>query len=104
MTALKDLLDKQAALNHQITALRVAQRNQAIAEVRALLGQHGLTLADISASGARTQASSKKATGKKVAPKYLNPHTGATWTGRGLKPKWLAQALTEGKALADFAI
>src|SRR5471032_1909620 len=61
MTTLQELLDKQAALNHQITALRVAQREQAIAEVQALLAQHRLTVADISASGSRARAASYKA-------------------------------------------
>ena len=73
MTALQDLLEKQAALNYQITALRVAQRTPVIVEVQALLARHGFTLADISASRTRTQASSKKTTGKKGAPEYLNP-------------------------------
>jgi len=27
--------------------------------------------------------------GTKVAPKYRNPATGETWTGRGKAPKWI---------------
>ena len=42
--------------------------------------------------------------GKKVAPKYRNPATGDTWTGRGLKPKWLVAALNSGRSLSDFAL
>ena len=42
--------------------------------------------------------------GRKVAAKYRDPETGQTWTGRGLKPKWLAAALDAGKQLADFAV
>jgi DNA-binding protein H-NS len=41
--------------------------------------------------------------GKKVAPKYRGPE-GETWTGRGLKPKWLQAAISEGKLLEDFLI
>jgi DNA-binding protein H-NS len=36
--------------------------------------------------------------------KYRDPASGATWTGRGLKPKWLAQALAAGKKLESFLI
>jgi hypothetical protein len=36
--------------------------------------------------------------------KYRDPETGQTWTGRGLKPRWLSAALENGKALADFAV
>ena len=41
--------------------------------------------------------------GKKVAPKYRGP-SGETWSGRGLKPRWLAAALKDGKKLEDFLI
>lgn len=39
-----------------------------------------------------------------VAPKYRDAATGATWTGRGKQPKWLAAALKGGKKLEDFKI
>ena len=41
--------------------------------------------------------------GKKIAPKYRGPG-GETWTGRGLKPKWLAAALKDGSKIEDFII
>jgi DNA-binding protein H-NS len=40
-----------------------------------------------------------------VAPKYRNPENPAeTWTGRGLKPRWLAAAIKGGKNPEDFLI
>jgi len=40
-----------------------------------------------------------------VAPKYRNPdNPSETWAGRGLKPRWLAAAIKEGKKIEDFAI
>ena len=36
--------------------------------------------------------------------KYRDPQTGQTWSGRGLKPKWLAVALERGKKLGDFEV
>lgn len=41
--------------------------------------------------------------GRKVAPKYRGPG-GETWTGRGIKPRWLSAALKDGKKLDDFLI
>ena len=41
--------------------------------------------------------------GKKVPPKYRGPK-GATWSGRGLKPRWLTAEIKKGKKLEDFAI
>jgi DNA-binding protein H-NS len=41
--------------------------------------------------------------GYKVAPKYKGPH-GEKWSGRGLKPRWLTAAISEGKRVEDFLI
>ena len=39
------------------------------------------------------------------APKYRNPSNAQeTWTGRGRKPKWVQQALSNGKSLDDLAV
>jgi DNA-binding protein H-NS len=50
-----------------------------------------------------TDGRREKATGRRVAPKYRGPH-GETWTGRGLKPRWLTEAMNEGMQLSDFLI
>ena len=39
-----------------------------------------------------------------VAPKYRDAETGATWAGRGLKPRWLTAAMKSGRSLESFAI
>jgi DNA-binding protein H-NS len=41
--------------------------------------------------------------GRKVAPKYRGPG-GETWAGRGAMPRWLAEAIKEGKTREDFLI
>ena len=41
--------------------------------------------------------------GHKVAPKYRGP-SGETWSGRGLRPRWLAAAIKGGRKLDDFLI
>ncbi|WP_070106600.1 H-NS histone family protein [Burkholderia plantarii] len=40
-----------------------------------------------------------KARRKKVRPKYYNPATGQTWSGRGKRPRWLV-----GRDLDEFLI
>lgn len=39
-----------------------------------------------------------------VSVKFVNPATGDTWTGRGIKPKWLVAALEAGHTLESFAV
>jgi DNA-binding protein H-NS len=41
--------------------------------------------------------------GRKVPPKYRGP-SGETWAGRGARPRWLVDAIKEGKKLDDFLI
>lgn len=54
-----------------------------------------------SAEGAKV--ATKRAT-KKVAPKYRDPDSGATWTGRGRAPAWVVKAEQEGKSRDNFLI
>ena len=44
-----------------------------------------------------------KARRKTIVPKYRGPD-GRTWTGRGMKPRWLTSELNNGKTLEDFII
>lgn len=109
-TSYSDLLAKKAELQRQTEALQKeldqalkAERSGVIAQIKTLMAEHGLTAADLDGKpGKATKVSS--AQGSKVAPKYKDPQTGATWSGRGLRPKWLAAALEGGKSLDDFAI
>lgn len=56
--------------------------------------------------GAKKAGKKSKATDKRsvVAPKYRDAASGATWTGRGKQPRWLAAAIKSGKKLDDFRI
>lgn len=99
MTSVSELLAQKAAIEQQIAEAQRAERAGAVAKVRALMVEHGLTLADLS-----TKSAAPKRAGAKVAPKYRDAATGDTWSGRGLQPKWLKQALASGKTISDFAI
>jgi len=119
MATLADLLARKAALDKKIADKQRAERDGAITKIHTLMAQYGLTAADIGkaatpthagrmarnapAPGQRAAARKGKALGK-VAPKFRDPASGATWSGRGLKPKWLAAALAEGRPLDDFRI
>jgi DNA-binding protein H-NS len=101
---IEDLIRQKEALEKQIQEAQRAARGDALAKIRELMTTHGLTLADLTAKGGFAVKAETPSTTKKVAAKYRNPATGETWTGRGLKPKWLAQALTEGKSLDEFLL
>ena len=50
----------------------------------------------------RAEAAAARAGGK-IVPRYRHPD-GQTWTGRGLKPRWLVGALEAGHTLDEFLI
>ena len=102
LLAQKVALEKQAAeLEKQLSEARKTERAGVINQIKSLMAEHGLTVADLGIKGGKPAAGGTKG---KVAPKYRNKDTGETWTGRGLQPKWIQAAIAGGKKLEDFAI
>ena len=101
MSNLKDLLAQKAALEKQIEEAARSERSEAIAKVKALMAETGVSIADLSN---RSAAKSARTGASKVAAKYRNTATGDSWSGRGLQPNWLRAALAAGKKLEDFAV
>jgi DNA-binding protein H-NS len=101
MASLQDLIAQKEALERQIEITKKQDRNEAIAKVRSLMSEYGLSLSDLSAkSSTRTGPKS----GNKVAAKYRNKATGESWSGRGLQPKWLKAALATGRKIEEFSV
>jgi len=102
MSTLKDLLAQKAAIEKQIEEASRNERADAVARVKALMAEHGLSLADLGSRGAAAKPT--RGTGAKVAAKYRDKASGNTWSGRGLQPNWLKAALASGRKLEDFAV
>lgn len=98
MASLKDLMAQRAALDQQIQETTSRERNDAIAKVKALMGDYGLTVADLRMRAPKAEKVSK------VPAKFRNKATGEAWSGRGLQPKWLKAAIGAGAKLEDFAV
>ena len=89
MTSYKELLKQREALEQQISEARKRELSDAISQVRSLVAEFGLTAQDVFPSGRGAGKGRSSTAGTKVAPKYRNPATGETWTGRGKAPKWI---------------
>ncbi|WP_367065354.1 H-NS histone family protein [Oryzisolibacter sp. LB2S] len=83
----KELLKQREALEQQIKEAKQREMATAVAQVRELIAAYELTQEDVFPVGRAGRASSNA--GVKVAPKYRDPATGQTWTGRGKPPKWI---------------
>lgn len=102
MATLQELLAQKEAIEREIELTKKRERADAIARVRSLMAEYGLTLADL---GGKAPTTTPKASGgAKVAPKYRNAATGDTWSGRGLQPNWLKAALAAGRKLDEFKV
>ena len=88
MATIQELIAQKAALEQQIAEVQQQAKADGIAKVRALMTEHGLTVADL--SEARASGKGKTGKGMKVTPRYRDRETGKTWTGRGVAPKWIA--------------
>jgi len=99
MASLQELLDRKASLEKEIESTRRKERTDAIAKVKALMSEYGLSASDLTGKGSAKSGGTK---GTKVAVKYRNKATGDTWSGRGLQPKWLKAALASGRKIEEF--
>jgi DNA-binding protein H-NS len=92
-----DLKVQIAKLQAQAEEARRVEVGNVIAEIQRQIAEYGLTPQDLGfAAAARRGRPPKKAP---LPPKYRDPKTGSTWSGRGKPPKWIA-----GKSRERFLI
>lgn len=102
MATYAELMQQAQELIRQAEELRQGERDEAIAKVREIVAQYDLTMDDI--QGAKGRAAKAGKAVNKVAPKYMDKATGATWTGRGKRPTWLNDHVNAGRSQEEFLI
>lgn len=85
---LNALLAERTQLDAAIARARKEESQEALKKVHQLVAEFGFTA---------QQVFPWKPAVKKVTPKYRDEKSGATWTGRGKPPAWIA-----GKNREDF--
>ncbi|OYD77440.1 UNVERIFIED_ORG: DNA-binding protein H-NS [Burkholderia sp. CF145] len=107
MATLESLQAKIAKLQVQAEAIAKKDSSAVIEKIRGLMEKHGLTTADIDAHVGGGKKHGRKPGVKAAAKaassvaKYRDPKTGATWTGHGRAPVWIANAKDRTKFLVD---
>ena len=97
MSSYKELLAQRARLEEELAAARKREIADAVSRVRELVAEYELSPSDVFPGG-RGRPRSGAARGS-VPPKYRNPETGETWSGRGRSPNWM-----KGKKKESFLI
>lgn len=101
MSSYQEILSQIEALKVQAEDVRKQEISSAIAEIKRIMTQYDITLADLGGSG---RVSKSKAKGTTVAAKYRDPLSGKTWTGRGRRPAWVVDLEASGGALDSCRI
>jgi DNA-binding protein H-NS len=107
MATIESIQTKIAKLQAQAEAIASTKTTAALEKIRDLMHKHSVSVADIEAfvgkRRGRKPAQTATAKAGASAPKYLDPKTGATWTGHGRAPQWIANAKDRSKFLVTDA-
>jgi DNA-binding protein H-NS len=96
--SLKELKDLQAQVARAIANFEERKKKAALAELEEKARELGFSLAELTGGA----VARKRAV---AVAKFANPADPSdTWSGRGRKPRWFAEALAAGKTAEDMAI
>jgi DNA-binding protein H-NS len=84
----EEIQSKIEELKAQAEMVKREEKQQAIDMARAMIQSFGITAKDLGLDKAPKSKTGPKP-GNKVSPKYRDPASGATWSGRGKTPKWI---------------
>ncbi len=88
MSRFLELKAQLATLNLKIEVARADEKAAAIREIQARMCQWGIQLRDLQvARNGRRYVPMKSG---RYVPKYRDPDSGATWSGKGREPRWVA--------------
>ena len=87
MASYKQLTEQLAKVQAQMEAARGKELTATIAQIKERIAEYGITAEELGFSSKRS--ASRKTGG--LPPKYRDPKTGATWSGRGRAPAWLGK-------------
>jgi DNA-binding protein H-NS len=96
MTTYRQLKAEIAKLEKQAESTRQLEKASVVAAMKKTIEEFDITAKDLGLTG-RTKATTKKGEKVQRPPKYRDPKSGATWSGFGHAPKWLAAAVKRGR-------
>lgn len=99
-------LDDLWSLHEEISGIlsdRIKAEKHELEKRLAVLGGGMAVLADSRDAGV-SPAGKQRRRYPRVLPKYRNPQTSETWSGRGKRPRWLVAAVKSGRRIEDFRI
>ena len=99
MTSYLDIKKQIQDLERKAEEQRKRELLEIIEDIKQKMKAYGLTVADLGMKPVKV-----KTTGVKAKPKFRDPASGKTWSGRGQTPNWLKAYETKGKHREEFAL
>ncbi|MEW9582620.1 H-NS family nucleoid-associated regulatory protein [Paraburkholderia sp. DGU8] len=87
MASYKQLTAQLKKLHQEVAAAREKEMAQAIADIKQKIAEYDVTAEELGFTSVRKPARKSASTS---VPRYRNPKTGETWSGRGRSPGWIA--------------
>jgi len=90
----------------QILAVRITSEKRELERRLAVLNRSRGVIETADGESARSAKANDESRRKypRVLPKYRNPQTSETWSGRGKQPRWLVAAIKTGRTIEEFEI
>ena len=88
MSSYKELLAQREKLEKQIEEAKAHEYAEVLHEIKQKMADYGITLAELGGGRGKHGKVGRPRAG--VAPKYRDPASGNTWSGRGKPPRWIA--------------
>ncbi|MEM5433409.1 Histone-like nucleoid-structuring protein H-NS (plasmid) [Cupriavidus taiwanensis] len=94
MATYKELIAQKQAIEAQLEEARASEVASVIEQIRDLMAQYDLLPEDVAPRRRRGRpvgVASAQREKAPLPPKYMDPKTGKTWSGRGRAPAWLGK-------------
>ncbi|SIT35186.1 Histone family protein nucleoid-structuring protein H-NS [Paraburkholderia ribeironis] len=90
MSSYKELLAQREKLEKQIEEAKSREYAEVLNEIKQKMADYGISLNELGGGRAAKGGAKVARPRTGVAPKYRDPESGSTWSGRGKPPRWIA--------------
>jgi DNA-binding protein H-NS len=94
-------------LQREAESLRSSEVKGVVDRIKVAISHYGLTAADLGLARGAGNAAAKLKTATKSSGNSTAKYgdgSGAVWSGRGPRPRWLRDALNAGRSIEDFLL
>ncbi|CAG4885704.1 H-NS histone family protein [Paraburkholderia saeva] len=89
MATYRQLTAQLEKLHKEVAVAREKEVAQVVADIKLLIEEFDITAEELGFAAPGTKNTKTKGRKPALPPRYRNPKTGETWSGRGRSPGWI---------------